>query len=34
MYISRIPVKLDQKTFRSATEVGFQPVEKVEHQGC
>ena len=34
MYISRIPVKLDQNTFRSTTEVGFRPVEKAEHQGC
>ena len=34
MYISRIPVKLDRNTFWSATEVGFRPIEKVEHQGC
>ncbi len=30
----RIPVKLDRNAFRSATEVGFRPVEKAEHQGC
>ena len=34
MYVCRIPVKLDRNAFRSATEVGFQPVEKAEHQGC
>jgi len=34
MYISRIPVKLDRNAFQSTTEVGFRPVEKVEHQGC
>jgi len=34
MYIHRIPVKLDRNAFRSATEVGFRPVEKAEHQGC
>ncbi len=34
MYVYRIPVKLDQNAFRFATEVGFQPVEKAEHQGC
>ena len=34
MYISRIQVKLDRNAFRSATEVGFWPVEKAEHQGC
>ena len=33
MYISRIPIKLDRNAFRSATEVGFRPVEKAEHQG-
>ena len=30
----RILVKLDWNAFRSATEVGFRPVEKAEHQGC
>jgi hypothetical protein len=30
----RIPVKLDWNAFRSATDVGFRPVEKAEHQGC
>ena len=34
MYISRIPIKLDRNAFRSATEVGFRPVKKAEHQGC
>ena len=34
MYVCRIPVKLDRNAFRSATDVGFQPVEKEEHQGC
>jgi hypothetical protein len=34
MYMSRIPVKLDLNAFWSATEVGFRPVEKAEHQGC
>ncbi len=24
----------DRNAFRSATEVGFRPVEKAEHQGC
>jgi len=33
MYISRIPFKLDRNACRSAPEVGFRPVEKVEHQG-
>ena len=28
MYINRILVKLDKIAYRSATEVGFQPVEK------
>ena len=32
--MSRIPVKLDRNAFWSATEVGFQPVKKAEHQGC
>ena len=34
MYICRILVKLDRNAFHSATEVGFRPVEEVEHQGC
>lgn len=29
-----IPVKLDRDTLRSATDVGFRPIEKAEHQGC
>ena len=34
MYVCQIPVKLDRNAFWSATEVGFRPVEKAEHQGC
>jgi hypothetical protein len=34
MYMSRILVKLDRNAFRSATEAGFRPIEKAEHQGC
>ena len=33
MNVCQIPVKLDRNAFRSATEVGFRPVEKAEHQG-